>query len=225
MGDFESRLSEGYAGYGYKSVANAMDAGKGHTYDPDTRGRCKHPACWMATRTLQADLDKLEPDYEALARQNEDELSEDELSEDGLSDEEVWAGYETRSEDSYNDQQATRKPRIEEEAHDLVYGDRQAAYGHPSSDFTAMGRITAAILSRWLESAGYVVQRSADIVLHEVPEGPVRLPDIPPGIVALVMTAVKLSRESAQPRRDNRVDLIGYVLCKDRIEEGEPDGQ
>lgn len=108
---------------------------------------------------------------------------------------------------------------IAHEAYQHVYGDRQAAYGHPSSDFTAMGRISAAILSRWLESQGLVVVPLES--LEDPPEGPVCIPDIEPRIVALMMTAVKLSRESAQHKRDNLVDLIGYTLCADRIVEGD----
>ena len=105
-------------------------------------------------------------------------------------------------------------PRIVDEAWGLVMGNRQASYGHPASDFAAMGRISAAILSRWLESEGLVV------VPQDQGDGPVYLPDIPPRIVALLMTAVKLSRESAQHKHDNLVDLIGYTICSDRIVEG-----
>lgn len=114
--------------------------------------------------------------------------------------------------------------RIEEEAHNLVFGDRQAAYGHPSSDFTAMGRITAAVLSRWLESEGFIVLPREAVIsqnYEDWTDAPVAMPDIAPQIVALIMTAVKLSRQSAQPKRDNLVDLIGYTLCADRIIEGE----
>jgi hypothetical protein len=115
-----------------------------------------------------------------------------------------------------------KRLRIEQEAHELVFGDREAAYGHPSSDFTAMGRITAAILSRWLESEGYELWKSSITGPRPTHHGePLRLPDIAPEIVALIMTAVKLSRQSANPKRDNLVDLIGYTLCADRIIEGE----
>ena len=87
---------------------------------------------------------------------------------------------------------------IDEEAHDLVYGDRQASYGHPGADFTATGRIWGGILGR------------IDYVAGE---------PISPHTVALMMTGLKLSRESANPKRDNRVDGIGYWLCADRIAE------
>jgi hypothetical protein len=102
------------------------------------------------------------------------------------------------------------------EAESLVMGDRQAAYGHPASDFQAMGRMTAAVLSRWLESIGYVVHSKGE----PCTDGEVQyLPDISPHIVALIQQAVKISRESANPKRDNRVDGIGYWLCADRIVE------
>jgi hypothetical protein len=115
-------------------------------------------------------------------------------------------------------QRDTGKRRIEEEAHDLVFGDRGAAYGHPASDFQAMGRIAAAILSRWLESGSMVVHSKSQPCPDNEPQ---YLPDIPPQVVALLMTAVKLSRQSANPKRDNLVDLIGYALCADLIIEGE----
>ena len=101
---------------------------------------------------------------------------------------------------------------ITQVAHDLVFGDRGASYGHPASDFEAMGRISGAILERWLDSLGLTVcNGDGDEVLF---------PDIEPRIVALIQTAVKLSREAANPKRDNRVDGIGYWLCADRIVEG-----
>lgn len=97
------------------------------------------------------------------------------------------------------------------EAQDLVFGDRHAAYGHPDSDFRAMGRISAAVLQRWLDSLGMsVCDRDGEQV---------EFPDIEPRIVALIQQAVKLSREAALPKRDNRVDGVGYWLCADRIVE------
>jgi len=105
---------------------------------------------------------------------------------------------------------------IADEASRLVYGDRQASYGHPASDFMATGRIAAAIIGRWLESEGWSLRHP-----NFDTDGPVFMPDIPPEIVALLMTAVKLSRQSGNPKRDNLVDLIGYTLCAQRILDGE----
>jgi hypothetical protein len=115
----------------------------------------------------------------------------------------------------------SQRARITDEAWGLVMGERGAAYGHPSSDFRAMGRISAAIIERWLESKGLTIQQRFDNGLGNVPAWEtVPFPDIEPRIVALIQQAVKLSRESAKPKRDNRLDGIGYWLCADRIVEG-----
>lgn len=79
-----------------------------------------------------------------------------------------------------------------QEAQRLVHGDRGAAYGHPFDDYTTTGRMWGAILN---------------------------IPDIDPRLCALMMGAVKISRESRHPKRDNRVDLAGYAECADMIAE------
>ena len=84
----------------------------------------------------------------------------------------------------------TPEETITEEAQRLVGGDRQADYGHPIEDFTRTGRMWAAILG---------------------------LPEVSAEQVALCMVGVKISREVNRPKRDNRVDGVGYLLCLDRI--------
>lgn len=86
-----------------------------------------------------------------------------------------------------------------EEALTLVYGDRQASYGHPFDDYTRTSAMVEAFLGL---PAGFI--------------GPRRM--------AGVMALVKLSRESHRPKRDNRVDLAGYAECMERIAQRE-DGQ
>jgi hypothetical protein len=103
---------------------------------------------------------------------------------------------------------------VTDEAYRLVMGDRQSDYNHPSNDFKATGRQWAAVLTNWLNSEGMTVAN------EEFPTITGDVPDIPPRIVALMMAQLKISRESHKPKRDNRVDAIGYVLCADRIEEG-----
>lgn len=76
------------------------------------------------------------------------------------------------------------KETVLQEANRLVYGDRQADYGHPIEDFTRTGRMWGAILG---------------------------IPDVDPAKVALCMCAVKMSRECNRPKRDNAVDLAGYA--------------
>jgi Domain of unknown function (DUF4406)/Domain of unknown function (DUF6378) len=72
---------------------------------------------------------------------------------------------------------------ILEEAQRLVFGPRQAAYGHPLDDFTRTGRIWGAVLG---------------------------IDDVPAEKVALCMVGLKVSREVNMPGRDNRVDGGGY---------------
>lgn len=79
---------------------------------------------------------------------------------------------------------------IELEAATHVYGERQASYGHPATDFERTGRIWGAILG---------------------------IDDVPPHLVALCMAGLKISREVNEPKRDNMVDLIGYAICEKRV--------
>lgn len=76
---------------------------------------------------------------------------------------------------------------ILEEAARITAGDRQTDYGPPQADFER----TAAI---WSALKG---------VPFEARE------------VALFLIAVKLSRESHCPKRDNWVDIAGYAHCGD----------
>jgi hypothetical protein len=79
-----------------------------------------------------------------------------------------------------------------QEAQRLVHGDRGKAYGHPIDDYTRTGRMWGAILG---------------------------IDDIDPRICCLMMAAVKISRETNAPKRDNRVDLAGYAECAQMVAE------
>lgn len=70
------------------------------------------------------------------------------------------------------------------EAQNLINGARQASYGSPKQNFTAIGRIWGALLN---------------------------IPDIAPEIVAIMMAGLKLARQSNVHKMDNLVDVIGYV--------------
>jgi len=79
-----------------------------------------------------------------------------------------------------------------DEAKSLVYGNRNADYGHPLDDFHKTALIWQAIL-------GVPVTEEQ---------------------VALCMVGVKISRECNRPKRDNIVDGIGYfcTLHEVRVE-------
>ncbi len=87
---------------------------------------------------------------------------------------------------------------ILEEAQRLVFGDRQADYGHPFDDFTRTGRMWGAALAGWARD----------------PSQPV-----PPDLVALCMVLVKVSREVNRPKRDNRTDGAGYFGVVELVRE------
>lgn len=79
------------------------------------------------------------------------------------------------------------------EAHALVHGDRQATYGHPAVDFSRTAALVNVLLAHKLSA------------------------DLGPEDVALLMVAVKLSRECHEHKRDNLVDAAGYLECRERV--------
>jgi Domain of unknown function (DUF4406)/Domain of unknown function (DUF6378) len=89
---------------------------------------------------------------------------------------------------------------IEAEALALVWGRRNQQYGPPALDFTCVGRKWAATLSAHSQT---------------------HISDIPPEIVAVMLTDLKTARQARTPEhRDSRVDAVGYQLCLDRIVRG-----
>ena len=76
-----------------------------------------------------------------------------------------------------------------QEAQRLVYGDRGETYGHPLDDFDRTARMWTAILG-------------APVTAEQV---------------ALCMMALKISRQTYQPKRDNVTDIAGYAECLQRI--------
>lgn len=78
---------------------------------------------------------------------------------------------------------------ILEEASSVVDGDREKTYGHPSLNFAR-----TAVL--WSVVFGH----------------PVSLEQ-----VALCMACLKIAREVHEPKRDNLVDLVGYIRCIEKM--------
>lgn len=78
---------------------------------------------------------------------------------------------------------------ILEEAQEITTNNRQSDYGHPSEDFDATAKI-------W----NVIIKRRHKINIELTAED-----------VALMMIGLKLSRECNKHKRDNRVDMIGYV--------------
>ena len=78
---------------------------------------------------------------------------------------------------------------LAEQAIDLVYGDRNVAYGHPYDDYSRTAALWSALLGH-------------EITAHQA---------------ALMMVLVKLSREMNQHKDDNIVDSHGYLMVASRI--------
>lgn len=82
------------------------------------------------------------------------------------------------------------KESILQEAERIVNGDRQADYADPVENFDRIAKIASILNGREMTSKE----------------------------CCIVMIAVKLSREANKPKRDNRVDLCGYIHILDKIE-------
>jgi len=80
---------------------------------------------------------------------------------------------------------------IEVEARQLIENARRSEYGQVQDSFARIAHAWTGIIGR-----------------------PVSAQD-----VASCMVALKLIRESNRPKRDNRVDAVGYVLLLDQLQE------
>lgn len=91
--------------------------------------------------------------------------------------------------------QESESPLIEALA--LTTGDRQKAYGAPLDDFTRTAGLVTSLLGKKLTSP------------------------LTPEEVGLIMICLKLSRQMNKRKRDNLVDIAGYVNCVHMIIEEE----
>lgn len=99
----------------------------------------------------------------------------------------------------------TREPEpetIAEEAQRIVWGDREQTYDDPNQNFRRIAKMWSGMLDRKLAPGCEITPRD----------------------VALMFVQLKISRESFKSQRDNRVDMIGYTLCLDRIVQAEETG-
>lgn len=80
------------------------------------------------------------------------------------------------------------------EAEQIIYGDREQTYGHPAKNFEATARL-------W---ESYLVNKGYDVCFT-------------PEDVAMFMVLLKMARQQHQNKRDNLVDMIGYVGCIQKI--------
>jgi hypothetical protein len=94
---------------------------------------------------------------------------------------------------------AVNQSTIAAEAHAAVYGERGKDYGHPRVNFADAAALWTVLLKDRLNDGQ-----------------PLTAED-----VARCMIGVKLARDLHTPKRDNRVDIIGYAITLDRLETGQ----
>jgi hypothetical protein len=107
--------------------------------------------------------------------------------------ESVWIGYVPKTLDDCERLTKSETESILSEAERIVNGERQVDYSDPVKNFKRIAEIASAIMAK-------------DITAEEC---------------CIVMIAVKLARENYKHKRDNLVDLAGYVEILNRIKESE----
>lgn len=107
--------------------------------------------------------------------------------------ESVWIGYVPKTLDDCERLTKSETESILSEAERIVNGERQADYSDPVENFKHISAIASAISKK----------------------------ELSPTTCAIVMIAVKLARENFKHKRDNLVDLAGYVEILNRIKESE----
>ena len=105
---------------------------------------------------------------------------------------------DARLEDELGDTTDVRTS-IAADADRVVYGDREDSYGHPRDNFTRCAIIWTGLLTDKLADGEHIT----------------------PQDVARLQIGMKLSRDVAEPKRDNRVDMAGYAITLDRLETGQ----
>ena len=107
--------------------------------------------------------------------------------------ESVWLRDEPITLADYERLTKSETESILSEAERIVNGDRQADYSDPVENFKHISAIASSISKE----------------------------NLSPTTCAIVMIAVKLARENYKHKRDNLVDLAGYVEVLNRIKESE----
>ncbi len=115
------------------------------------------------------------------------------FSNDTSQTEGVWLGDEPKTLADYERLTKGETESILSEAERIVNGERQADYSDPVENFKHIADIASSISKE----------------------------NLSPTTCAIVMIAVKLARENYKHKRDNLVDLAGYVEILNRIKESE----
>lgn len=82
--------------------------------------------------------------------------------------------------------------KILEEA-DRIFAERQESYDTPDESFSNIAAVWNVLARKHLKE------------------------DLTPEMVALMMAGLKLVRQTANPKHDNIVDVVGYMICHEDI--------
>lgn len=100
------------------------------------------------------------------------------------------------------------KTSVLKEAEDIIYGDREQTYGHPSKNLKTIAQMWSSYINS-----------SLDGVMHDE-EGNKIIIEIEAKDVAILMMLVKVARFANDPtHRDNLVDICGYAALVERCDE------
>lgn len=99
------------------------------------------------------------------------------------------------------------KKSVLKEAEDIIYGDREKTYGHPSKNLATIAQMWSSYINSAVEP------------LYNVDGTEITL-EIEPKDVAILMMLVKVARFANDPtHRDNLVDICGYAALVERCDE------
>lgn len=124
-----------------------------------------------------------------------DELNQDEINELLKETSDQYTEGFTEKLLNFNRDFYRKESSVLQKAFNIVYKDRIDQYGKPEDNFKTIGSFWSTYLTNKFNI-----------------ETPITTED-----VAIMMILLKVARETSQHKRDNLIDIAGYVECADRI--------
>lgn len=99
------------------------------------------------------------------------------------------------------------KKSVLKEAEDIIYGDREKTYGHPSKNLKTIAQMWTSYIN---SASGTLYNKEGNDITLEIEAKD----------VAILMMLVKVARFANDPtHRDNLVDICGYAALVERCDE------